>query len=107
MSAATCHPDRPVKARGLCNSCYSMAHKKGTVGQYAKLPVAEPKRCVDCGVVLASGATRCSACHRVNIAPRWFCECGPSVVDGLGECARCGRITLEAVEVSLGLRLPV
>lgn len=31
---ATCHPDRPVNARGLCDSCYETHWKAGTLGQF-------------------------------------------------------------------------
>lgn len=31
---ATCHPDRPVNARGLCDSCYEMHWKAGTLAQF-------------------------------------------------------------------------
>ena len=31
---ATCHPDRPVNARGLCDSCYETHWKRGTLSQF-------------------------------------------------------------------------
>lgn len=31
---ANCHPDRPVNARGLCDSCYEMHWKAGTLDQF-------------------------------------------------------------------------
>jgi hypothetical protein len=31
---ATCHPDRPVNARGLCDSCYQTAWQNGTLTQH-------------------------------------------------------------------------
>jgi len=31
---ATCHPDRPVNARGLCDSCYETHWKRGTLDQF-------------------------------------------------------------------------
>lgn len=31
---ATCHPERPVNARGLCDSCYEMHWKAGTLAQF-------------------------------------------------------------------------
>lgn len=31
---ATCHPDRPVNARGLCDSCYQTAWKAGKLHQH-------------------------------------------------------------------------
>lgn len=31
---ATCHPERPVNARGLCDSCYEMHWRNGTLGQF-------------------------------------------------------------------------
>jgi hypothetical protein len=31
---ATCHPGRPVNARGLCDSCYQMHHNRGTLDQF-------------------------------------------------------------------------
>jgi hypothetical protein len=31
---ATCHPNRPVNARGLCDSCYQMHHFRGTLDQF-------------------------------------------------------------------------
>lgn len=31
---ATCHPDRPVDARGLCDSCYEMHWRAGTLAQF-------------------------------------------------------------------------
>ncbi len=76
MKVATCHPEKPMEARGLCANCYQRARRLG-------FPEVVPP---------------------VVRAPVWFCECGPSVVDDLGECSYCGRITLEAVEKSLGLR---
>lgn len=30
----TCHPDRPVNARGLCDSCYEKHWKAGTLDQF-------------------------------------------------------------------------
>lgn len=35
--AADCHPDRPVNGRGLCNSCYTIAHRTGTLDQYDRV----------------------------------------------------------------------
>jgi len=31
---ATCHPGRPVNARGLCDSCYETHWKAGTLDQF-------------------------------------------------------------------------
>lgn len=31
---ARCHPERPVNARGLCDSCYQIHHKAGTLDQF-------------------------------------------------------------------------
>jgi hypothetical protein len=31
---ATCHPERPVNARGLCDSCYEKHWKAGTLDQF-------------------------------------------------------------------------
>jgi hypothetical protein len=31
---ATCHPDRPVNARGLCDSCYQTHWNNGTLAQF-------------------------------------------------------------------------
>lgn len=31
---ATCHPDRPVNARGLCDSCYEKHWQAGTLHQF-------------------------------------------------------------------------
>lgn len=31
---ATCHPNRPVDARGLCGSCYEMHWRAGTLDQF-------------------------------------------------------------------------
>jgi hypothetical protein len=31
---ATCHPDRPVNARGLCDSCYEKHWQAGTLAQF-------------------------------------------------------------------------
>lgn len=31
---ATCHPARPVNARGLCDSCYETHWKRGTLAQF-------------------------------------------------------------------------
>jgi hypothetical protein len=31
---AACHPDRPVNARGLCDSCYETHWRNGTLGQF-------------------------------------------------------------------------
>lgn len=31
---ATCHPDRPVNARGLCDSCYEMHWRARTLDQF-------------------------------------------------------------------------
>lgn len=31
---ATCHPDRPVNARGLCDSCYQTHWKAGTISRF-------------------------------------------------------------------------
>jgi hypothetical protein len=31
---ANCHPDRPVNARGLCDSCYEAHWKAGTLAQF-------------------------------------------------------------------------
>ncbi|GIE35918.1 hypothetical protein Ait01nite_089630 [Actinoplanes italicus] len=32
--AATCHPDRPGNTRGLCKSCYTLAHRNGTLAKH-------------------------------------------------------------------------
>jgi hypothetical protein len=42
--AANCHPDRPVNGRGLCNSCYTIAHRTGTLELHDR---ARPTRTVD------------------------------------------------------------
>lgn len=34
--AATCHPDRPVEARGLCRPCYSKAWSEGTLAAHPR-----------------------------------------------------------------------
>lgn len=39
--AADCHPDRPVNGRGLCNSCYTIAHRTGTLDRHRR---ARPTR---------------------------------------------------------------
>lgn len=31
---ATCHPDRPINARGLCDSCYETHWRNGTLDQF-------------------------------------------------------------------------
>ena len=31
---ATCHPNRPVNARGLCDSCYETHWRNGTLDQF-------------------------------------------------------------------------
>lgn len=42
--AAECHPDRPVNGRGLCNSCYTIAHRTGTLDRHQR---ARPTRTVE------------------------------------------------------------
>ncbi len=81
MKYATCHPEKPAEARGLCANCYSRSRRLGFP------TVLPPKR---------HGGTKAGTL--------WFCECEDSAHDVMGQCDRCGRVTLEAVEKSLGLR---
>lgn len=41
VKAADCHPDRPVNGRGLCNSCYTLAQRNGTLDKHT---LARPER---------------------------------------------------------------
>jgi hypothetical protein len=38
---AECHPDRPVRARGLCRSCWGKAERAGTLARHARKAVTE------------------------------------------------------------------
>jgi hypothetical protein len=49
MKPATCHPERPHKARGLCSSCHQKFRRKGLAGP---------------------GPTQCVICTRIYMAKR-------------------------------------
>lgn len=38
---ASCHPERPLRARGLCDTCYDRHHKAGTLQAF---PLERPQR---------------------------------------------------------------
>lgn len=38
---ASCHPDQPLRARGLCTTCYDRHHKAGTLHAF---PLERPQR---------------------------------------------------------------
>lgn len=59
MTPAACHPERPSKARGLCNSCYQRA-RRGTLDRplFRRMPPAcHPDR-------PRHARALCSACYR-------------------------------------------
>lgn len=66
---ATCHPDRPVNARGLCDSCYQIHHKRGTLGQF---PTLRPQRSAadfvaDYDLLRSEGYTRRQIAERLGM----------------------------------------
>lgn len=36
-TAATCHPDLPLQARGLCGTCYMRASRAGTLPDHPRI----------------------------------------------------------------------
>lgn len=66
---ARCHPNRPVSARGLCDSCYQTHLKRGTLGQF---PVLRPQRSradftADYELLRSEGYTRRQIAERLGM----------------------------------------
>jgi hypothetical protein len=67
---ATCHPDRPVNARGLCDSCYEMHWKAGTLDQF---PTQRTQRrrvefVADYRLLRSEGYTRSQIAERLGMS---------------------------------------
>lgn len=78
---ATCHPERPAVARGLCAACYQRAWR-------AVRPSGVPKRCRQCGVTYtARGWRYCSATCRIAAKYRPTADRRTRTLD----CPTCGR----------------
>lgn len=44
MTAATCHPDRPARQRGMCGACYERARRRGELPPITRIPTCHPER---------------------------------------------------------------
>lgn len=67
---ATCHPGRPLAARGLCRSCYEMAWRGGGLDQH---PVKRPHRrlpdfVADYQLLRSEGYTRTQIADRLGMS---------------------------------------
>lgn len=84
---ATCHPDRPLLARGLCRSCYETARSNGTLGHHA------PKRTLrsrddfvaDYELLRSEGHTRRQIAERLGMSY-------PGVTNAYLRAVRSGRL---------------
>jgi hypothetical protein len=66
---ATCHPERPVNARGLCDSCYEMHWKAGTLEQFPTQRVQRRREHLIADYVLlrSEGYTRRQIAERLGM----------------------------------------
>ena len=66
---ATCHPDRPVNARGLCDSCYEKHWKAGTLDQFPTKRVQRPRAdfVADYRLLRSEGYTRSQIAERLRM----------------------------------------
>jgi hypothetical protein len=69
---ATCHPGRPVNARGLCDTCYEIHWKAGTLDQF---PTKRTMRSrdhfvADYKLLRSEGYTRAQIAERLGMARR-------------------------------------
>jgi hypothetical protein len=67
---ATCHPERPVNARGLCDSCYEMHWRAGTLDQFPTM--RDQRRRVefiaDYRLLRSEGYTRSQIAERLRMS---------------------------------------
>ena len=81
QSVATCHPERPHYAKGLCRQCYQSTHprrSRAVPDDHRILPrYVYPLTCT-CGTVVESGAVRgmCRRCAAASIAAARCTQCG-------------------------------
>lgn len=66
---ASCHPDRPLAARTLCNSCYAMAWRNGRLDTH---PLNQDKRSradfvADYQLLRAEGHSRAQIAERLGM----------------------------------------
>lgn len=69
---ATCHPERPVNARGLCDSCYQIHWNAGTLDRF---PTKRTQRSrdhfvADYELLRSEGYTRQQIAERLGMARR-------------------------------------
>jgi len=93
---ATCHPDRPAVARGLCRSCYNRqrrAEVRAGGARAVRRGSSYPVECPFCGQQVTSGGRRgyCPSCD-ASIARASPCvDCGTEEpgARSRGRCPRC------------------
>lgn len=85
---ATCHPDRPVNARGLCDSCYEMHWRAGTLGQFPTLRAQRSREdfAADYRLLRSEGYTRAQIAERLGM--RYH-----AVSQAYGRAVRAGLLT--------------
>lgn len=66
---ATCHPDRPVNARGLCDSCYETHWKAKTLDQFPTMRTQRRRAefLADYVLLRSEGYTRTQIAHRLGM----------------------------------------
>jgi hypothetical protein len=69
VRAATCHPDRRMDSRGLCESCYTVAQRTGTLHRHA--PVREVRSradfVADYSMLRSEGHSRAQIAERLGM----------------------------------------
>jgi CRP-like cAMP-binding protein len=85
---ATCHPDRPLNARGLCDSCYETHWKRGTLDQF---PTKRTQRSrehfvADYELLRSEGYTRRQIAERLGMTR-------DGVAQAYGRAVRAGLLT--------------
>lgn len=69
---ATCHPDRPVAARGLCKRCYDTARDNGTLHQHPHARTPQRSRAdfvADYELLRSEGYPREQIAERLGMTP--------------------------------------
>jgi hypothetical protein len=64
---ATCHPDRPVDARGLCEPCYGYHRNRGTLDQFPSKQRTRDEFVADYQLLRSEGYTRTQMAERLGM----------------------------------------
>jgi hypothetical protein len=85
---ATCHPDRPVNARGLCDSCYEMHWRAGTLAQFPtkRAQRSQAEFVADYELLRSEGYTRAQIGERLRMTQ-------PAVSRAYTRAVRAGKLT--------------